>query len=363
MQRIAWIVAGGAFIATAGVGLHQLKQPVVIKGPTVPNDYMYLQRAGPAGVLDIQAQRQARGDAFILQQSRGVAALRATARPWRLKGPTNVGGRITDIVGDPQNPARFYVGSASGGVWKTVDGGATFVPIFDNAGSLSTGALAVDPTDADVLYVGTGESNPGGGSVATPGDGVWKTTDGGQSWTQLGLQNTRYIGRIAVDPSEPQVVFVAALGNLFSTNPERGLYRSRDGGATWTQVLVIDARTGVVDVAIDPQNTRRIFAASWERLRSPQSKTMGGPGSGIWRSEDSGDTWTELTSGLPPSSSSPGRIGLAMAPATPNVVYAVYADTDGRFEGFYRSSDSGDTWTRRSASGLQSGSFYSTFGW
>ena len=336
---------------------------VIVRGPALPNEYLYLQRAGLDGSINLQAREEAVAEAEAMRASRSEFAIASVAETWQLEGPLNIGGRVTDIIGDATDANKFYVGSASGGVWKTTDGGATFTPIFENAGSLSTGALAIDPTDSDILYVGTGESNPGGGSVAAPGDGVWKTTDGGTTWTHLGLAETRYIGRVAVDPQNPNTVFVAALGNLFSTNEERGLYRSTNGGTTWTKVLFVNNQTGAVDVAIDPTNSNRIYAATWERIRFPDDRILGGPGSAIWRSDDGGTTWTELTSGLPASSTEPGRIGIAVAPSSPSTIYAVYADTSGDFEGFYRSTNGGTTWTEQTASGLSSSSFYSTFGW
>ncbi|HEY0482638.1 MAG TPA: hypothetical protein VGD37_34185, partial [Kofleriaceae bacterium] len=254
------------------------------------NDYFYLQRVSRDGKIDVQARPRAVLQARLLR-ARTVAFSGLDVGRWQLRGPLNVGGRVADVVGDPANASKFYVGAASGGVWKTTDAGATFTPIFDGQGSLSIGALAIDPRDSDVLYVGTGEASPGGGSVTYPGDGVWKTRDGGATWQHLGLDQTVAIGRIVVDPRTPDTVFVAAMGNLYSRNVDRGVYRSQDGGQTWTKVLFVSDIAGAVDLAIDPVDPRRVFAATWERIRFPSERIYGGPGSGLWLSSDSGTTW------------------------------------------------------------------------
>lgn len=351
--------------AGAGYGIyhnHFAPQPFAPrKGPGAPNDWFYMQRAWPTGRIDHEARVEALAQARRMRGETAYAAGKRSAADWTGLGPTNVGGRITDIVADPSDTDIIYIGAASGGVWKTVNGGAGWSPIFDNVGSLSIGALAIDPTDSDVLYVGTGEANPGGGSVAYGGDGVWKTVDGGSTWENVGLADSRYIGRIVVDPADPSNVFVAATGALFSTNAERGVYRSVDAGTTWVQVLSVSDSTGAVDLALDPSNPDRIFATMWERIRRPETRTYGGPTSGLWRSEDGGDTWSELTNGLPGGSR--GRIGVAVAvaPSSPSRVYAIYADATGYFDGLYRSDDAGDSWSAVSASGL--GTFYSSYGW
>jgi hypothetical protein len=321
-----------------------------------------MQRAYPSGVINEEARRAAVEQARVLRAARGTAAPgKAAAAAWVPLGPTNVGGRLTDIVADPANPSTVYAGAASGGVWKTTDSGVTWTPVFDGAGSPSIGAIAMDPTDASVLYVGTGEANPGGGSVAYGGDGVWKTTDGGATWEPLGLENTASVGHVAIDPSNPARVFVAAAGNLYGKDTDRGLYRSTDAGASWQQVLFVSDSTGCVDVAIDPATPTRIYAAMWERMRRPNTRVYGGVTSGIYRSTDGGDSWTLLTTGLPAAATKPGRIGLAVAPSLPSTVYAIYADLVGSFAGFFRSTDGGATWTRQ-ADGALSG-FYSSYGW
>ena len=319
------------------------------------NEYLYLQRRSRDGRFNEHARAQALIHARFLRARLVAFSGLDAAGEWELRGPLNVGGRVADIVGDPANANKFYVGAASGGVWKTTDGGATFTPIFDGQGSQSIGALAIDPRDSNILYVGTGEGSPGGGSITYPGDGVWKTTDGGATWRQLGLDGTVMIGRIVVDPRNPNNVFVAAGGNLFTRSIDRGIYRSQDAGLTWTKVLFVSDIAGGIDLAIDPVNPQRVFAATWERIRTPRERIYGGPGSGLWRSTDGGTTWTRLAGGLPAASTEPSRIGVAIAPSAPNVLYAVvHRKADTALDGLFRSTDGGTTWTRQTATSLSS---------
>lgn len=317
------------------------------------DDYFYLQRRLPDGRINVQARFRALAHARLLR-ARKIAFTGLDAEgTWQLKGPLNVGGRVTDVIGDPASASKFYVGAASGGVWKTTDGGATFAPIFDGQGSLGIGALAIDPHNSDILYVGTGESNPGAGSTTYPGDGVWKTSDGGATWQHLGLDPTLAIGRIVVDPQNSSNVFVAALGSLYTRTVDRGVYRSQDAGLTWTKVLFVSDSAGAVDLAIDPVDPRRVFAATWERMRVPSQRIYGGLGSGLWRSLDGGTTWTRLASGLPAASTPESRIGVAIAPSAHLTVYAIFSRmSDQALDGVFRSTDGGDTWTRQSATNL-----------
>lgn len=366
LAAAALVLSGGAawLLATRSAGPPSSVAPPP-RGPAAPNEWLYGQRAYPSGVMDYRARDEAVAAARALRDAARFAPSPVAGGDfaWTALGPVNVGGRITDIVADPAEFNTVYAGAASGGIWKSSDGGATWNEVFDGAGSPSIGALALDPADPQVLYAGTGEANPGGGSVAYGGDGVWKTTDGGATWSSLGLAGTRSIGEIALAPTHPGRVFVAATGSLYSKGPDRGLYRSNDGGANWTKVLYLSDSTGCVDVAVDPANGNRVFAAMWERMRRPDIRRYGGPTSGLWRSLDGGDTWSQLTSGLPLSSTRPGRIGLAIAPSNPSVVYAIYADSTGAFAGFYRSTDGGSTWVRRPDGSLGGGSFYSSYGW
>ena len=228
---------------------------------------------------------------------------------WRALGPSTFGGRIVDLAIHPDHPRKLWVASASGGLWVTQDHGTTFECLFENEGTISIGDIAVDPNDADVLWVGTGEANNQRSSYW--GDGVYKSVDGGETWANVGLPDSQHIGRIVIDPRDSNRVFVAALGALYTPNEERGLYRTLDGGETWERVLGISADVGIVDVALDPNSPDHMVAASYERRRRPWDFDGNGPGSGIWRSADGGDTWTLCEEGLPTGDI--GRIGLDLS--------------------------------------------------
>ena len=270
---------------------------------------------------------------------------------WRLVGPFR-GGWATCAAGVPDEPAVYYFGAAAGGVWKTEDAGSTWSPIFDHAGSASVGALAVAPSDPRVLYVGTGQIQAR--YDAASGDGVYRSADGGRTWAHVGLEATRAIGRIVVDPRDPNVAVVAALGHLYGPNRERGLYRTEDGGRTWNQVLFVDDRTGGADLAADPENPSVLYASLWQARNYPWLSyfmPMVGPGSALWKSKDGGRTWARLSGGGWPASAL-GRIGLAAA--TGGRVYAL-VDAEGEErrgpsdEGLWRSDDGGATWARVNA--------------
>jgi photosystem II stability/assembly factor-like uncharacterized protein len=259
-------------------------------------------------------------------------------------GPALMGGRISDIAVDPTRPTHWFVAAGSGGLWKTVNAGITWTPVFDDQPSYSIGALAIDPTTPDVVWVGTGE-NVSGRHVGW-GDGVYRSRDAGQTWEQMGLTTSQHIGRILVHPDDGDVVYVAAEGPLWSAGGERGVYKSTDGGATWRAVLTIDEHTGVTDLEFAPDNPDVMYAAAYQRRRHVWSFLGGGPNSGIYKSTDGGDTWRQVTTGLPKGDV--GKIGLAVTPADPSLVYAtIEADEDER--GFYRSQDRGESWEHRNS--------------
>jgi photosystem II stability/assembly factor-like uncharacterized protein len=246
------------------------------------------------------------------------------------------------IAVNPSNYAEFYVGAASGGVWKTVNAGASFQPVFDTQGSYSIGWVAIDPKRPNIVWVGTGERNSQR-SVAY-GDGVYKSEDGGRSWTNVGLKSSEHIGRIVIDPKDGDTVYVAAQGPLWAPGGDRGLYKTTDGGRTWNQVLKISENTGVSDVVIDPRNPDVIVAASYQRRRSFSAFIDGGPESAIHRSTDGGKTWKKITAGLPDEQL--GRIGLAISPVQPDILYA-NVEAANRKGGIFRSIDNGVTWEKR----------------
>lgn len=257
---------------------------------------------------------------------------------WRSIGP-GTGGRIEAVAGVPDQPDTYYIGAVDGGVWKTTNAGLTWTPLFNHEAVASIGAIAIAPSDDNVIYVGTGEEAPRGD--ISFGDGVYKSTDGGKSWTNVGLKDTRQIARIIVDPRNPDVVYVAAEGHIYGANSERGVFRSTDGGKTWQKILYKDEQTGAIDLAMDPGNPRILYAALWQVRREPWHLSDGGPGSGLYKSVDGGSTWQQLSGhGLPTGVL--GRVGVAVAGGSNGQrVYALIEAKDG---GLFRSEDGGTTW-------------------
>ena len=267
-----------------------------------------------------------------------------SALHWRGIGPFR-GGRALTVAGVPGDQRLYYFGAAAGGVWKTTDAGATWTPIFDGQPVSSIGAIAVAPSDHRVLYVGTGESALRGN--ITYGNGVYKSVDGGKSWTHVGLSDTRQIGALIIDPNNPDIVLVAAIGHAFGPNAERGVFRTSDGGKTWKKVLYKDDHTGAIDVTFDPTNPSIVYAALWEVRRQPWNFSSGGPGSGLYRSNDGGVTWARLSGhGLPEGIL--GRIDVSVSAANSRRVFAMIEAKEG---GLYRSDDGGTNWTRVSDDG------------
>ncbi len=261
---------------------------------------------------------------------------------FRSIGPALTSGRIADFAVNPKNYDEYYIATASGGVWKTANAGTTFQPIFDSQGSYSIGCVTLDPNNVNVVWVGTGENN-NQRSVGF-GDGVYKSEDGGATWKNMGLKASEHIGKIVVDPSNSNTVFVAAIGPLWKEGGDRGVYKSTDGGKTWTQVLKIDQYTGVNDLVMDPRDPKILYAAAHQRMRSDYAYVSGGPGSGMYRTTDGGSTWDKINNGLP--SSDMGRIGLSISPADPEYIYAIVEAT--KDAGFYRTTTRGAKWEKMS---------------
>jgi photosystem II stability/assembly factor-like uncharacterized protein len=272
-------------------------------------------------------------------------ALLSSAR-WRSIGPANTGGRVDDfaVARVPGAPDAIYVATASGGVFKSTNQGTSWTPVFDRVDAMmSIGDVTVAPSNANVVWVGTGEAN--NRQSSSWGDGVYKSTDAGNTWKSVGLKDTLHIGRIVIHPVNPDVVYVAALGHLWGSNAERGVFKTTDGGQSWTKVLFVDEHTGATDLVMDPADPNTLYAAMYQRQRKAWGFNGGGPGSAVYRTRDGGATWTKLSTGLPAGEK--GRIGLDLYRADPRVVYAV-VEAAGHESGVYRSLDRGDTWEQTS---------------
>jgi photosystem II stability/assembly factor-like uncharacterized protein len=273
--------------------------------------------------------------------------------PLRGIGPCITPGRVGDIAVNPKNSSVWYVAIASGGLWKTTNRGITWQPVFENYGAYSVGCLAIDPKNPDTVWVGTGE-NQSQRSVGF-GDGVYRSTDGGKTWVNVGLKTSEHVGKILIDPRYSDVVYAAAQGPLWAPGGDRGLYKTTDGGKTWKPVLTVSENTGVTDVCLDPRDPDVLYASTYQRRRHVGFLLSGGPEAGVYKSTDAGKTWDRLAGGLPEGPS--GRIALAVSPQKPDVVYAAY-QVSGRNGGFYRSEDGGKTWARQSTPSVQDAQYY-----
>jgi photosystem II stability/assembly factor-like uncharacterized protein len=262
------------------------------------------------------------------------------AMEWREVGPYR-GGRSAAVAGIPADRNTYYFGATGGGVWKTRNGGQSWTNVSDGYFGGSIGAVAVSEWDPNVVYAGGGEKTVRGN--VSPGDGMWKSTDAGDTWARIGLQDSQHISRIRIHPKNPDLVYAAVMGHLFGPNEQRGIYRSRDGGENWERILYVNDEVGAVDLAMDPTNARILYASFWRVLRTPYSLESGGDGSGIYKSVDGGTTWEELTNneGLPQGTI--GISGIAVSPTNNKNVYALIEAEEG---GLFRSRDGGKTWTR-----------------
>ena len=262
------------------------------------------------------------------------------ALEWREVGPYR-GGRSAAVAGIPQDRETYYMGATGGGVWKTVNGGANWENVSDGFFGGSVGAVAVSEWDPNVVYVGLGEKTVRGN--VSPGDGLWKSTDAGDSWVKLGLADSQHISRIRIHPKNPDLIYVAAMGHLFGPNEMRGVYRSRDGGETFEKILYVNEHAGAVDLVMDPTNPRVLYASIWRVRRTPYSLESGGEGSGLWKSVDGGDSWTLLSENDGFPGAPLGIIGIAVSPTDNDNLYAIVEAADG---GVLRSRDGGESWAR-----------------
>jgi photosystem II stability/assembly factor-like uncharacterized protein len=317
--------------------------------------------SGSAAGADLgAAYRRARRQAIASGERTARQAPAVAEKRWELVGPREIGGRVLDLAIDPRDRETIYAATASGGVFRSTDAGRTFHPRWPDDEVQPVGSVAITPDG--VLYAGTGESGPGGGSMTYGGRGVFRSDDAGKSWKHLGLEGTHRISRVVVDPGDPKRIWVAASGNLFKAGGERGLYRSDDAGKTWKLVLAgANGTTGATDIAIDPQNPRNVLAAMWDHKRGPNEHSYTGVGSGLFRSTDGGETWTRTGGPLLTALPTLGRIGVAYAPSNPKVAYAIAAMQTGRTPFLFKTTDGGATWTPTTDANIaQSGS---SFGW
>lgn len=352
-----------AFLFTACVTLtvyclYYWRNNTVAENTSRPSDWFFYQRSYPSGKINTDAYYQA-VEQTNLRRIENRSVKNAAWGSWKLVGPVNVGGRITTVAMHASDQQIVFAGTASGGVFRSNDQGTTWKSVFDEQLSLSIGDLAIAPSDKNIIYVGTGEANGGGGSVTYDGNGIYKSTDGGNTWAHMGLANGRNTGKILVHPTDPNIVYTAQMGSLFADNPDRGIFKSSNGGQTWQKVLFVSDSTGGIDLLIHPAKPETLYAAMWERVRRHDRRSYGGISSGIYRSYDGGSNWTKLTSGLP-SGANVGRIGIAISPVSPATIFAVAASNTGDLLGTYKSNNNGDSWT---TVGSMTSSNYDGIGW
>ncbi len=318
-----------------------------------------VQRAYPSGIMKYDSYEKAvkYDKEFINKIKHDKSIERIYTNDWESIGPDSIGGRVTDIEMPSNSDSIIYVGTAAGGVFKSMNQGDTWHPIFDNvASTLSIGDIAIDPQNPDCIYVGTGESNAGVYATTYGGDGIYQSPDTGKTWKKLGLKGVRRISKIVVDPRNPNIIYAGAIGSLFDTTANRGIFKSTNYGKDWDKVLptttsqrsqypVINAkRTGCIDLEIHPDSSHILYAAMWERIRYNNKYEYGGLGSAVYKSIDSGKTWTEIRGGLPTVDSNTGRISIAISKSTPSFLAALIIDSQGLLKGVFKSADSGKKW-------------------
>lgn len=303
-----------------------------------PSELLFHLRNYPDQSIDLKAYSRA------LQQARSNMALKTLPgfdAAWTVRGPGNIGARINTVAVHPVDENIMYAGFAVGGLFKTTNGGNTWTPVFDEQPFLAIGCVTLDPQNPNVVYVGTGDPN----ISAYPfiGDGVYKSVNAGQSWEKLGLTDQRIISKIAVNPQNNNIIYAACMGLPFERNDDRGLYRSTDGGQNWQQVLFVSNQAGIIDLVMDPSNPDVLYAASWDRIRNNMESTVAGPNAKIYKTTDGGSNWVHLQNGLP--SGNIGRIGLAISPSNPQIIYAEYVGLDRQLYNIYKTNNGGQSWT------------------
>ncbi|MDB4285932.1 T9SS type A sorting domain-containing protein [bacterium] len=313
-------------------------QPNRIELMHAPSDYFFLQRTYPDSTFATKAYTDA-----LKEARRGASALKTGEGfdvEWTLQGPGNIGGRMNTVAVHPSDSLTIYAGTTASGVYKTTDGGNTWNPIFDDQPFLSIGHIHIDPSNPNTVYVGTGDPNISG--YPSIGDGVYKSIDGGQNWTHLGLVDQRIVSRIAVDPNNSNTLYVATMGLPFERNNDRGLYKSTDGGQSWNQILFVSDQAGIIDLVMDPFNANTLYAASWDRIRNNKESTAHGANGKVWKSIDGGTNWSALGGGLPTDSVS--RIGLWHSSLNQNTLFAMYVGKNQQLLNIFKTTDGGTTW-------------------
>lgn len=320
-----------------------------------PAEWFHTMREYPDFKTDIKSYTEAIARACNTVTQRSLPGFNA---PWTVQGPGNIGARVTTIKVNPNNHNVIYVGYSQGGVWKTTNGGQSWSPVFDKQPFLAIGDIELDPQNPNIVYVGTGDPDISGYPFI--GDGVWKSPDGGQTWQHLGLESQRIISKIIIHPANSNTIYAATMGLPFERNNDRGLYKSTNGGQTWQQVLFVSDSTGIIDLVMAPDNPNVLYAAGWDRIRNNQESVVSGNGARIWKTVDGGANWSMMTNGLPDFECS--RIGLAISPANANRVLAVYVDASLDFQAIYRTVDGGNSWAPLPTTDLDPG-FMGGFGW
>lgn len=302
--------------------------------------------------LNGNAQKKNKNEKTPTESKDALSKLSLNIFKYRSIGPALTSGRIADLAVNPNNSSEFYVAAAAGGVWKTTNAGISFKPIFENEGSYSIGCITMDPNNPNVIWVGTGENN--NQRSVSYGDGVYKSEDGGETWTNVGLKNSEHIGMIAIDPNNSDVVYVAAYGPVWSAGGDRGIYKTTDGGKSWKQILSVSENTGFNEIHMDPRDPKVLYATAHQRMRKQWTYLGGGPESGIYKSTDGGETWKTINKGLPAGDK--GRIGMAISPANSEIIYAVVEAQEGK-GGFYKSTNRGASWQKMNSI-TTSGNYY-----
>lgn len=318
-----------------------------------PNEDYFTQRAYPDAYVDMKAYEAGMMEAKLM----AVEKVAGFDDEWTVQGPGNIGARVNTVAVNPQNEDIIFAGFSSGGLWRTTNGGQSWSPVFDEKEWPSIGDIAFSPSDPNTIYVGTGDPNIS--FYPMLGDGIYRSTDGGDTWTHLGLAEQRVITKIALHPTNPNIIFAASMGNPFVRDDARGLFRSTDAGATWQKVLNISDQAGVSDLIMDPFDPNVLYASGWDRVRNNFESVVRGPGAKVFKTMDGGNTWTQLTNGLPSEENC--RTGLAISLQTPGLVYALYVNTDLALGAIFKSTDAGANWDSISIAGAEGA--FSNFGW